>query len=82
MLFSYSSFEVSSDQDSIGLLMDLGDNWSHETKWASGEWGKEENKHVLNAYYVPDNEYKEKIRVKNRVFGESPKLKVRKEVSK
>ena len=44
--------------------------------------GKEENKHVLHAYYVPDNEYEEKIRVKNRVFGESPKLKVGKEVSK
>lgn len=77
MLFIYSSFEVSSDQDSIGLLMDLGDNWSNETKWASGEWGKEENKHVLNAYYVPDNEYEE-LRVKNRVLRESPKLKVRK----
>ena len=71
MLFIYSSFEVSSDQDSIGLLMDLGDKCSHETKWASGEWGKKENKHVLN-------EYEEEIRVKNRVLRESPKLKVRK----
>lgn len=78
MLFIYSSFEVSSDQDSIGLLMGLGDKWSHETKWASGEWGKEENKHVLNAYYVPNNDYEEEIRVKNRVLRESPKLKVRK----